>query len=62
MAACYKATTEVYDDIASKNAKFKKVYEPWKAFRNEQVSWFQVAEDRFDNFMAAAVRQSLQKK
>ena len=62
MAACYKATTEVYEDIATKNAKFKKVYEPWKAFRNDQVSWFQVAEDRFDNFMAAAVRQSLQKK
>ena len=36
MAACYKATTEVYDEIATKNAKFKKVYEPWKAFRNER--------------------------
>src|SRR6478735_7462492 len=33
MAACYKATTEVYDDMAAKNAKFKKIYEPWKAFR-----------------------------
>jgi TRAP-type mannitol/chloroaromatic compound transport system substrate-binding protein len=56
MAACYKATTETYDDIATKNAKFKKVYEPWKAFRAEQVSWFQVSENRFDNFMIAATR------
>ena len=62
MAACYKATTEVYDDIATKNAKFKKVYEPWKAFRNEQISWFQVAENRFDNFMIAASRLSQPKK
>ena len=58
MAACYKATTEVYEDIASKNAKFKKVYEPWKAFRADAVSWFQVAENRFDNFMIAAGRMS----
>ena len=32
MAACYKATQEVYDEIATKNEKFKKIYEPWKAF------------------------------
>ena len=62
MAACYKATTEVYEDIATKNAKFKKVYEPWKAFRNDEISWFQVAENRFDNFMIAARAQSHQKK
>jgi TRAP-type mannitol/chloroaromatic compound transport system substrate-binding protein len=58
MAACYKATTEVYEEIATKNAKFKKVYEPWKSFRNDQISWFQVAENRFDNFMIAAGRMS----
>ena len=28
---------EVYDEIAAKNAKFKKIYEPWKKFRDEQV-------------------------
>ena len=36
--------TEVYDEIAAKNAKFKKVYEPWKKFRDEQILWFRVAE------------------
>ena len=58
MVACYKATQEVYEEIASKNAKFKKVYDPWKKFREEQVSWFQVSENRFDNFMITALRQS----
>ena len=58
MAACYKATTEVYDDIAAKNAKFNKIYGLWKTFRNDEVSWFQVAENRFDNFMIAAGRLS----
>ena len=40
MAACYKATQEVYDEIATKNEKFKKIYEPWKKFRGDEVEWF----------------------
>src|SRR5229473_2967239 len=56
MAACYKASAEVYDEIATKNPKFKKVYDSWKKFRNEQNQWFAVAESRFDNFMIAAER------
>ena len=56
MAACYKATQEVYEDIAAKNAKFKSIYTSWKAFRDEQVQWFGVAEARFDTFMGAASR------
>jgi len=56
MAACYKASAEVYDDFATKNPKFKKVYDSWKKFRNEQNQWFAVAESRFDNFMIAAER------
>src|SRR5689334_11888486 len=51
MAACYKATAETYDEVATKNDKFKKIYEPWKKFRESQVQWFSIAENRFDNFM-----------
>jgi TRAP-type mannitol/chloroaromatic compound transport system substrate-binding protein len=58
MAACHKASGEVFDDIATKNAKFRKVYEPWKKFRDEQVQWFSIAENRYDNFMVAAQRTS----
>ena len=61
MAACYKATKETYDEIATKNDKFKKIYEPWQKFRTEQVEWFAVAENRFDNFMIAAERMSQKK-
>lgn len=62
MAACYRATQEVYDDIASKNEKFKKIYEPWKKFRANEIDWFAVAENRFDNFMIAAQRMAEKKK
>jgi TRAP-type mannitol/chloroaromatic compound transport system substrate-binding protein len=58
MAACYKTSREVYDGIAEKNAKFRKVYEPWKKFRDEQVQWFSIAENRYDNFMVGAQRSA----
>jgi len=62
MAACYKATQEVYDEIAVKNEKFRKLYEPWKAFKAAEIEWFSIAENRFDNFQSAAQRMSQMKK
>ena len=56
MAACYKAANEVYDEISAKNAKFKKIYEAMVKFRTDQVQWFSIAENRYDNFMIAAER------
>jgi len=61
MAACYKATKETYEEIASKNEKFAKIYTPLKKFLSEEVEWFSVAENRFDNFMIAAERMSQKK-
>jgi TRAP-type mannitol/chloroaromatic compound transport system substrate-binding protein len=51
MDACYKAATEVMDEEAAKNAKFKKIYEPWKRFRQDENQWFSVAEAPMQNFM-----------
>ena len=56
MTACYKAANEVYEETMAKNAAFKKIYEPWKKFRDEGFTWFSVAESRFDNFMIGATR------
>jgi TRAP-type mannitol/chloroaromatic compound transport system substrate-binding protein len=56
MVACYKAANEVFEETMAKNAAFKKIYEPWKKFRNEGNTWFSVAESRFDNFMIGATR------
>ena len=52
LEACYNAAVELYTETAAKNAKFKKVYDAWKQFRNEEVLWFRVVENTFDNFMA----------
>ena len=63
MQAAYKASFEVYDEIAAKNPRFKKVYENWKAFRADEYLWFRVAENPFENFVysqAAAEARSKQ--
>ena len=51
MEACYKTAHELYDELASKNAEFKTIYESWLKFREEQYLWFRVAENTFDNFV-----------
>lgn len=51
MNAFNKAATEVLDEEAAKNAKFKKIYDPWKRFRHDQNQWFSVAEAPMQNFM-----------
>jgi TRAP-type mannitol/chloroaromatic compound transport system substrate-binding protein len=53
LEASYKASFELYDETAATNAKFKKVYEPWKQFRGEEYTWFRFAENTFDNFVYA---------
>jgi len=54
MLASWKAANEVYEETMAKNAAFKKIYEPWKKFRDEEILWFRVSENGFDSFMASA--------
>jgi TRAP-type mannitol/chloroaromatic compound transport system substrate-binding protein len=53
MDACYKAAVTTMEEEAAKNAKFKKIYEPYKRFQRDQNQWFSVAEVPLQNFMAA---------
>ena len=50
MEACFKAANEVMEEEAAKNPAFKKIYEPWKRFRNDSMQWFNVAERSYANF------------
>jgi len=51
MQACEKAAYDLYDQIATTNPRFKKVYEAWKPFLEEERLWFRVAENGFDSFV-----------
>jgi TRAP-type mannitol/chloroaromatic compound transport system substrate-binding protein len=51
MDACHKSAIEVMNEEASKNAKFKKIMEPWKRFRQDQNQWYSVAEAPIQNYL-----------
>jgi TRAP-type mannitol/chloroaromatic compound transport system substrate-binding protein len=52
--ASYKAAIEVYDETTKANPDFKKVYDSYMGFRNDQYLWWQVAEYSFDTYMIRA--------
>jgi TRAP-type mannitol/chloroaromatic compound transport system substrate-binding protein len=56
LAAAWKITHELYDEISARNEKFKTVYESWRKFRDEQYLWFRVAELSFENFAFTAAQ------
>jgi TRAP-type mannitol/chloroaromatic compound transport system substrate-binding protein len=53
MQGSYKAASEMYDEEAAKNPKFKKIYDEWKVFRSEEAAWFALAESAMDAFLSS---------
>ena len=51
MDACYQAANDVMEEEAAKNAKFKKIYNQWKRFRQDQNQWASVAEAPMQNYL-----------
>ncbi|GAB4058339.1 TRAP transporter substrate-binding protein [Uliginosibacterium sediminicola] len=51
MSAANKEAFAMYDEYSAKNPKWKKIYEPWKKFRDDELLWFGVAEKSFDDFV-----------
>jgi TRAP-type mannitol/chloroaromatic compound transport system substrate-binding protein len=54
MEAAYKATFELYDEISATNPAFKKIYDAWRPFLEEQHLWARVAEFTYDQFNLSA--------
>jgi TRAP-type mannitol/chloroaromatic compound transport system substrate-binding protein len=51
--ALYDATEKLYAELSAQNPVFKKVYESWNAYRQEELFWWRVNELSFDSFSAA---------
>ncbi|HQS92997.1 MAG TPA: ABC transporter substrate-binding protein, partial [Polaromonas sp.] len=51
MKAAQNAAFELYEEEASKNPAFRKMYEPWKKFRAEIMLWHRFAESTYSNFV-----------
>jgi TRAP-type mannitol/chloroaromatic compound transport system substrate-binding protein len=58
MQAAYKAAFQLYGELAGQSARFKRIYEPWLAYRGDAYLWFRVAEHTFENFVYAQARRS----
>ena len=58
LAACYRATQELYAELGARNARFKSIHEQWDRFRLDQQTWFRVVEDSFANSMAQLQAQA----
>jgi TRAP-type mannitol/chloroaromatic compound transport system substrate-binding protein len=52
MKGAFKASTELYEEEAAKNAKFKALYESWKTFRTEEAHWFALSELAMSEFLS----------
>jgi TRAP-type mannitol/chloroaromatic compound transport system substrate-binding protein len=62
MEAAYKAAFELYGELSAKSPHFKRIYEPWLKFREDQYLWFRVAENTFDNFVYSQTAAAARKK
>ena len=52
--AAYQNTFELYEEYASGDRTFRRVYDDWKAFRDRVYRWNQINELSFINFMVGA--------
>jgi TRAP-type mannitol/chloroaromatic compound transport system substrate-binding protein len=51
MDACYKAAMELYAETSASNPGFKKIYDDYKKFMDDQILWMRVAEGSYNNYM-----------
>jgi TRAP-type mannitol/chloroaromatic compound transport system substrate-binding protein len=56
LEACYKAAHELYGELSARSPDFRKLYESWRRFRDDQYLWFRVAENTFENFVYSVGR------
>ncbi|MBE9042658.1 ABC transporter substrate-binding protein, partial [Oscillatoriales cyanobacterium LEGE 11467] len=56
--AAYRKTFELYEEYASNDPVFRRVYENWNTFRTQVYRWNQINELSFINFMVGTARGS----
>lgn len=57
LEAAEKASFELYDELAGKDADFAAVYEEWKAFRTRIYAWHNINEGSFSRYYSSKLSQ-----
>jgi len=56
MDAAFQASREVYDELNESNPRWRRIYEDYAGFLAEQYQWFSLAENNYNQYMAARRR------
>ncbi len=56
LEAAWRASSELYDETSARNPRFRKIYDSYRRYRDEEYVWFRVAENSFDNFAFTAAQ------
>ena len=51
--AAWKATNEIFAELSASNAKWKKIFDNFVKYRDDQILWSRFAEGSFENLMLA---------
>ncbi|MBK1660004.1 TRAP transporter substrate-binding protein [Paracraurococcus ruber] len=54
MQAAWRETNGLFEETAAQNARFKRIWEAYRPFRDDQFQWFRIAENAYDNFAFTA--------
>jgi len=49
--AAWKASNDIYAELSEKNAKWKKIYNSFAKFRDDQILWSRFAEGAYENLL-----------
>ena len=50
LQAAWREANGLYEEMSSRNERFRKIWTAYRAYRDEEYQWFRVAENSFDNF------------
>ncbi len=50
-AAAWKETNELFTELSTKNPKWKKIFESFAKYRDDQILWSRFSEGAYDNMM-----------
>jgi TRAP-type mannitol/chloroaromatic compound transport system substrate-binding protein len=56
LETAWRAANTVFDEIAQRNERFRKVLESYRRYRDDEFTWFRVAENSYDNFAFTAAQ------
>ena len=53
----WRENESLMGDLAGQNARFRTIWDSYRAYRSEEFQWFRVSENSFDNFAFTAAAQ-----